>query len=467
MVGLYMLFYLITAIGFLWLMFSILGAEIENNVKTDVKREYNQITAGESETITERVQNRINRSDILENLYILNKPDGEVTLSNYPYDTRLTDGWLHLNKIEDVEKTKLGIEDDGKNKAWVRDIDILPANPHDEGYIGWVGDVGGYKLFVGRSLNTIDETKDILVRMALLVLPLSLFLATLGGLLFHRLTIRRIEVINEQCRTIRNRGDISLRVPNEKPDDEYGLLIANINAMLETIDRGVKNVQEVSDDVAHDLRTPLTRMKYGLESGLVQKNATKADLQDVIKTSLVETDNLLETFSAILRISQLNAGRRKSKFKVFDITELAETITDAYAPTAEEFGHTLSLEWNNHSCMINGDKDMIGQLFSNLIENTFQHAGNSLAILIKVHCNPSDVIVSVEDDGRGIPEDEKSKIFNKFYCIDKSRSQTGSGLGLAIVKAITELHNGKIQVENCNPGLRFTATLPRDMSPIL
>lgn len=463
-VGLYVLFYLITAVGFLWLMFSVLGAEIENTIKAEIEREHALMIeqfGQDQNTLTERIGVLIGKADPLKQIYILKEGTGEIAHSNYPYKTDLEPGWQHILELDDEDEP---YEDDDADESWFSDLDILPSNAHDEGYVGWVAQHNGQTLFIGRTLDRIDETKDIFVRIAFVVFPLSLFLAVLGGMLFNRLTTRRIEVINEQCRTIRRRGDLSLRVPNKKPGDEYGLLIANINAMLDNIDKGVRNVQEVSDDVAHDLRTPLTRIKYGLEGGLLDKTATKSDLRNVMESSLGETDSLLETFSAILRISQMNTGLRKSKFQVFDITALAETVVEAYEPITEEKGHSIALTRDAHACHVNGDKDMLGQLLSNLIENTFQHAGENLSIAVTVTCNPEQVIVSVQDNGTGISDEEREKIFNKFYRVDKSRSESGSGLGLAIVKAVAGLHNGNIQVENCDPGCKFSISFPRDLN---
>jgi len=335
-VGLYVFFYLITAIGFLWLMFSVLGSEIKNSVKADIERENSLIIDGLDENSDDALHKRllpyIEKADVLSEVYILLDSSGNVLLANYPYDVKLELGWAYLDELEDEDEPYEDDDDDDDGILFgYLDFDIIPENSEDEGYIGWVSKVGEQTLLVGRTLDRIDETKDIFVRMALIVFPLSLILAILGGMIFNRLTTRRIEVINEQCRSIRRQGDLSLRVPNEKPDDEYGLLIANINAMLDTIDKGVRNVQEVSNDVAHDLRTPLTRIKYGLEAGLLNENTTKTELSEILETSLSETDSLLDTFSAILRISQLNTGLRKSRFKVFDLTYLVQTIVEAYA----------------------------------------------------------------------------------------------------------------------------------------
>jgi len=446
-------------------MFIVMGAEIENNIKTEIKREHSQIVDDLDSGVTPSLENRLTpfsaKANPLYALYILQNKSGETIISNYAYEANLNPGWIYLLELKDEDEPFDEEEDDGFFDDI--DFDFITGDTNDEGYIGWVSSHENQLLFIGRSLDRIDETKEVFVRIALIALPLSLFLAVLGGLIFDRITKLRIEVINNQCRTIRRKGDLSLRIPNEKPEDEYGLLIANINSMLEAVDKGVKNVQEVSHDVAHDLRTPLTRIKYGLEAGLLDQTATKKDLQAVLRTTLGETDSLLEIFSAILRISQINTGLRKSRFQVFDLTDLVLTMAEAYEPIAEEKGHSLTMIGDDHTCLVNGDKDMIGQLVSNLLENIFQHAGDTLTIIIKVICNHDDINLSVQDNGKGIPEQELENIFNKFYRIDKSRSETGSGLGLAIVKAVTDLHDGTIQVDNCAPGTKFLVSLPRNM----
>lgn len=459
-IGLYVLFFLATAIGFLRLMVLVLSAEIEDDVKEDVRRDFAALVEGVPETegaaLRRRVEAYIEAADPLTSLYILQDASGGPVVSNYPFSVALSPGWLHLDELKWAAANA--------ENGWTLDFGGMPSNAHDRGYVGWSVQLADQWLFVGRSLVRIDETKRIFRRMAIIAFPLVLLFAVLGGYIFKHLTIRRIDLISEHCRTIRRRGDLTMRVPNDKPDDEYGLLIANINAMLETIDGGVRNVQEVSDDIAHDLRTPLTRIKYGLEEGLLNAAATPSQLQSVMRASLSDTDHLLETFSAILRISQLNTGLRKSRFALFDMAELTATIAEAYAPTAEENGHNLTAHCPPNPCHVFGDRDMLAQVLSNLIENAFQHAGEGLEMRLDVDCDVETVTVSIADNGCGIPEADLGKVLNKFYRGDKSRSKTGSGLGLAIVKAVADLHGGTVHVENCMPGTKFSITVPRNLS---
>lgn len=456
-VATYVLFYLFTVLGFLWLLYSILGSEFENNVKANIDRDYFDILAsvegGGAPEMQAHIDRLVRTSDPASNIYILQTPDGEDLSSNYPVSIKLDTGWIHLPKISpdtDIETQDLD-----------NDLTAHVSSSHDEGYIGWVQRGDGYILFVGQSLKQIAAMKTVVLRLAMIVLPLALFLAILGGLVFGQITTRRIEVINQQCRTIRQRGDISLRIPNEKPDDEYGLLIANINAMLDAIDRGIKNVQEVSDDVAHDLRTPLTRIKYSLETGLGHSDASAIELRSIIQSACQETDRVLETFSAILRISQLNTGLRKARFQVFDVAALLSAICEAYDPTADEQGHSLVWDEESAPCLAHGDKDMVAQLMSNLLENCFEHAGPNLTIQAAVTGDAEKVTISIQDNGPGIEPSEHDKIFNKFYRVEKSRSESGSGLGLAIVKAVTELHGGEVYVESTASGTKFVVDLPR------
>lgn len=455
-VSLYVLVYLISAFGFVILMFSILGTEIEDGIKRDIKQDYARITADIDEQslpiLQERVSEVIQKSNPLQSLYILEDETQQKIVSNYPYDVNLSAGWGHLDKAQE------------------RDDHIGFG---DKNYIIWSQNIAGQTLHIGQSLERLDETKGIVTRIAIIIVPISLFLAFLGGLIFNRVITKRIEVINDHCRSIREQGDLALRVPNTKPGDEYGLLIANINAMLDAVDKGVKNIEAVSDDIAHDLRTPLSRMKYALESGLVNKNISQAELQDIVKTALGETDNLLETFSAILRISQLNSGRRKEKFKQVDMVDLVEIFVEAYTPSAEEKGHALILQSDSdddpkHAGFIQGDKEMLGQLLSNLIENSLQHAvgpdHKNLTIKLTLKCDQEFVTLSVEDNGRGISHDDHEKVFDKFYRGDHSRTGTGNGLGLALVKAVADLHDAKIQLVALRTGVKFSLSFPRRLS---
>ena len=465
-VGLYVLLYLISTLGFMFLMFSILGTEIEDNIKKDIRRDFNsaiaRIESDDFSKIEGQISTLIDSANPLQTLYILKTDTGRVVTSNYPYETSLKLGWVYLNEIrEEAEPPGFG---NGMDSFW-EDLDLYPESPHHEGYIGWNDAIGPYTLYIGQSLERIEETKSIVARIAALVVPISLLLAVLGGLIFKSMTTKRIDVINDHCRSIRKQGDLSLRVPNSRPDDEYGLLIANLNAMLDTIDKGVQNVEAVSDDVAHDLRTPLSRLKYELESGLSNPKTSVRSLKAIIESALVETDNLLETFSAILRISQLNSGKRKSKFQIFDLAELTETFHEAYAPSAEEAGHVFNYECDTSPCRINGDKEMVGQLISNLIENALRHATGSdrknLTIRLGLSRDDGRAVLSVEDNGRGISLDQQEHVFNKFYRGDYSRTGAGNGLGLAMVKAVAELHEAQVQLVALNPGVKFLVIFPR------
>ena len=234
--------------------------------------------------------------------------------------------------------------------------------------------------------------------------------------------------------------------------------------MLSAIDKGVQSVQSVSSDVAHDLRTPLSRMRYTLDASLSDEEADVKSLKSVLKKTLQETDDLLETFSAILRISQLNAGQRTSKFQTFNVTELAQTFVEAYSPSAEEGGHEISFTPHSNSCHISGDKDMLGQLLSNLIENSLQHGAGpdhpALKILLSVTCDNGNTVLSVEDNGRGINAADQDKVFSKFYRGDYSRTDGGNGLGLALVKAVADIHDAKVELISLHPGVKFEFTFP-------
>lgn len=465
-VGLYALVYILTTLGFMALIFSIVGTEIEDNIKREIKRDYRAlvqiIKSKNADEISSHFADLIASTDYLDSLFILKDDQGSVIASNYPYKTDLGKGWVRLSKVTEKPLQQSGLSQD---YVFAGEVDDSGNASGASSYIGWNDDIGSYSLFVGQSRSRIDETKAIVSRIAALVIPISMFLAFLGGLIFNRMTMRRIEVINEHCRSIRAQGDLSLRVPNTQPDDEYGLLIANLNAMLDNIDKGVKNIQAVSDDVAHDLRTPLGRLKYNLEAGRSDSKATTDSLKIILDNALVEIDNLLETFSAILRISQLKSGKRKSKFQDFDLSALVDTFYQAYSPSAEDAGHKMFFQTTDERCIINGDKEMVGQLLSNLIENALHHAigpgYENLEIRLALHHDPSSVILSIEDNGRGIPKEYRKQIFNKFFKGDYERQDGGNGLGLALVKAVADLHDAQLQLVALNSGVKFLVTFTR------
>jgi signal transduction histidine kinase len=309
----------------------------------------------------------------------------------------------------------------------------------------------GIYLFVGRDTSQIVKTRVKIVKAFAWIEAVSILIAGLGGIFFSVQFMRRIDAITRTCQSI-IAGKFNDRIPLRGSGDELDRLSVAINNMLDRISTLLDNLRQVSSDVAHDLRTPLTHLRNRLEEAR-QKSVTTDDYAAVVARAIGDTDHLLDIFSALLRISQIESGSRLAAFSALSLTDLLEKIHEMYGPVAEDEQHVL-LQDIQKDVRIRGDGELLTQMFSNLIENAIRHTPSGTRILIRLRVSGSTVAASVEDDGPGIPLGEYDKVFRRFYRLTSSRSTPGYGLGLALVAAIANLHNAKIELSDNLPGLR-------------
>jgi signal transduction histidine kinase len=220
----------------------------------------------------------------------------------------------------------------------------------------------------------------------------------------------------------------------------------------------MENLRQVSNDIAHDLRTPLSRLRQDLEEAQ-KRDLEAADLKRVIESAVAEADVLLETFSALLRIAQIEAGTRRSAFRGVDLSDVLRTVAEAYAPAIEESGRALRAEIAD-GVRLSGDRGLLSQLFANLVENTLHHTPPGATVTLRLSRQPACVVAEVADNGAGIPADERVKVLRRFYRLERSRTTPGSGLGLSTVAAIVELHHAAIELIDNEPGLRVVIRFP-------
>jgi len=309
----------------------------------------------------------------------------------------------------------------------------------------------GIYLFVGRDTSHIRATRVRIIKAFAWIEGVSIVLAGLGGIFFSVQFMRRIDAITRTCQSI-VAGKFTDRIPLRGSGDELDTLSVAINNMLDRISTLLDNLRQVSSDVAHDLRTPLTHLRNRLEEAR-QKSVTTDDYAAVISHAIDDTDHLLVIFSALLRISQIESGSRLAAFSTLSLTDILERIHDMYGPVAEDEHHVLQRDIQR-DVRIRGDGELLTQMFSNLIENAIRHTPSGTRILIRLAVSGNIVTASVEDNGPGIPLGEYDKVFRRFYRLTSSRSTPGYGLGLALVAAIANLHNAKIELSDNHPGLR-------------
>jgi signal transduction histidine kinase len=228
--------------------------------------------------------------------------------------------------------------------------------------------------------------------------------------------------------------------------------------MLDRIQMLMDGLRQVSNDIAHDLRTPLTRLRQRLELARA-KATTVADYQAAVDQALAETDEILDTFGALLRIAQIEAGTRRSAFTEVDLSGVLQTIVETYAAVAEDHQHGLASRIAE-GVTVQGDRQLLTQMIANLVENALRHTPTGTRIEIELAEPSSAPVCVIRDNGPGIPEPERQKVFRRFYRLDSSRATPGSGLGLSLVAAVAELHRIAIEVGDNRPGLQVTLRFP-------
>ncbi|WP_298272657.1 ATP-binding protein [uncultured Bradyrhizobium sp.] len=343
-------------------------------------------------------------------------------------------------------RTKSGRDADGKERAESERIEALVSELQ-----------GGYRLGVGEDLEQVREIEDTFLTAFASALSVVLLLGIGGGLLLSAGFLRRVETITRTADAI-IAGDISRRIERNGSGDDFDRLSATLNAMLDRISGLMENLRQVSTDIAHDLRTPLSRLRQGLEEAR-WRELTAADYRGVVEHAMEEADAILDTFSALLRIAQIEAGVRCSAFRSVDLSEVMQTVADAYAPTAEESGRTLRIDIAG-GVTINGDRDLLVQLFSNLVENALHHTPQGTIVVAQLSEISTTVIAEIADNGSGIPAEERSNVLRRFYRLERSRSTPGSGLGLSMASAIAALHHGTLEIIDNAPGLRAVVRFP-------
>jgi signal transduction histidine kinase len=319
----------------------------------------------------------------------------------------------------------------------------------------------GIQLFVGRDTAAMSATREhILQAFGWVALGTSAF-AVLAGLFLGRRFMARVDAITQTCERV-VAGRLNERIPVEGRGDEWDRLARAINEMLDRISMLLENLQQVSSDVAHDLRTPLTRLRNRLEEARGKLGSTDS-YSAVISRAIDDTDQILSMFSAVLRISQVEAGTRMQSFGKVDLSKLLERLYDLYLPVAEDSQHPLSRHLRPDT-FIRGDEELLTQLFSNLIENAIRHTPPNTEIRLSLTVTRDHILASVADNGTGVAPDDRDKVVRRFYRGSTSRSSQGHGLGLSLVAAIAQLHGARMELGDANPGLRVEIGFPPEVS---
>jgi signal transduction histidine kinase len=310
---------------------------------------------------------------------------------------------------------------------------------------------GGFQLLVGRDVHELELTQRIIINTLLWGLAITVLLALVGGGMMTRTLIRRIEVINDTSREIMS-GDLSRRIPTRGTGDDFDQLAGNLNDMLDQIENLMVGIRRVSDNIAHDLRTPLARLRNRLEVLHLEAQGS-VRWQEMLEDAMVDADGLLSTFSALLRIARVESESPRAGFAELDLARVVADVVELYQPVAEERGQTLEAAFPD-TLPIRGDRDLLFQAAANLLDNAIKYTPAGGHVRIDLEQGEKGWQLSVADDGPGVPAAARDKVFQRFFRLESSRTTAGSGLGLSLVAAVARLHRMQVRLADDHPGLR-------------
>jgi signal transduction histidine kinase len=330
----------------------------------------------------------------------------------------------------------------------------------------------GFRLLIGRDLEERRRLFGVVAKAAQWSVLIVVVLGLGGGIFVARRVLRRIDAMTGTAQRIMA-GDLSGRLPVGRSGDELDRLAENLNAMLERIEALMMGLKEVSDNIAHDLKTPLTRLRNRAEDALA-KSRTEAEYRSALERTIEESDGLIRTFNALLMIARAESGQARGNMDDFDAADVARGIHELYEPLAEDGGMTLRVKVI--SAPLHGNRELISQALANLVENAIKYGKPDVAapplsigiiaeadrkeILIEVRREGDRVLLSVTDRGPGIPAGDRKHAVERFVRLEASRTQPGSGLGLSLASAVATLHGGDLRLDDAHPGLVATLTIP-------
>jgi signal transduction histidine kinase len=379
-------------------------------------------------------------------LYLVTTPSGEGLAGNVgSLEPGVLDrpGWLETNY------RRLESPEGANHRAMVRVVQLA----------------GGFHLLVGRDLDERERLFGIIVNAGQWSLALVIVLGLLGGFFVSRRVLSRIDAMTGTAQTIMA-GDLSGRLPVAGTGDELDRLADNVNAMLERIEALMRGLKEVSDNIAHDLKTPLTRLRNRCEQAL-RGAAGEASYRAALESTIAESDDLIRTFDALLMIARAESGQARDNMMEFDASEIARDVGELYEPVADEKGIALKVD-ASAVAPVRGNRELVSQALANLIDNAIKYAGPNgklngmpAEIVVRADNEGERIMLSVADHGPGIPDTDRGRVVERFVRLEQSRSEPGSGLGLSLASAVARLHGGELKLEDNNPGLRTTIALPR------
>ena len=425
------------------------------NTRRTLDAQTNQIIASEITGLREEYQ-RQGFQGLVESVISRSQPAGPgiYILSNAVH--RIVAGNL------DVWPALVADPDKFVEFQYVRLVNGIPLTLRARGKIFRVSDTfGEYDLLVAEDVHDRDVTEHMFTSILPWTMGLILVLTLIGGALMSRNMLRKLDTINRISGEI-IAGHLARRIPLTGSHDEFDTLAENLNRMLDRIERLMKGMREVTDSVAHDLRTPLNRLRNRLEESLSRLAADGKNAGE-IERAIAETDQLIGTFNALLLIAETDAGTARGALSPLDLTSVASDVCELYEPLAEENTISLTLVPSD-AVMIEGNRSLISQALANLVDNAIKYTPAGGRVTICSSSVSGGVELIVADTGPGIPPHERGRVTKRFVRLEASRHSPGTGLGLSLVAAVAHFHGAQLLLEDNAPGLKVTMRFPRLVS---
>ncbi|MCT7378093.1 sensor histidine kinase [Chelativorans salis] len=369
-------------------------------------------------------------------------------------NVRATRGMDRIFEVTSADRRFLGgnVRDFDVPDGWSDIKGRAIGREPDLAYRVYAGMVDGNRVVVGTSQQENDSIQEILASSFAWATVLVAVLAVSGGAALAARVRRRFNAVGDTMHAV-SRGRLSARIPSLGNGDDIDALARDINDALARLEHTVEGMRQVSADIAHDLKTPLNRLRLTIEEAL-DREAHGLSVGEALVEAAVEADRINETFEALLRISQIEAGSRKTRFGPVDLGAILEFLIEVYRDVADDAGQSLFFDRRAGAYPpLSGDRELLTQMFANLIENAIRHCPAGTTLTVKLQNDPQGLVARFEDDGPGIPEAEREKVFRRLYRLEKSRTSPGSGLGLSLVKAVADLHDAAIELNDMKPGL--------------
>lgn len=385
------------------------------------------------------VRDRIARDPARSTLYLLVTANQRPVLGNmaaWPAGELDADGWYHFT------------QSDERGRSVPFQGQILQASD-------------GHQLLVAKEQANLAATRQLINRVYVLTLGIGLLLALFGGIMLSSSVTRRVDAINRTSREIMA-GRLQRRMPVRGINDEFDQLADNLNAMLDRIDSLIDSVRAVTDNIAHDLRTPLTRLRGRLENLALYPDISET-VRDELNATIVDADHLLATFRALLRIARIESGTHDEAWTDIDLGTLLHDAWELYHAVGEE--KDISVHLSAAAGHMRGDRDLLFQAVSNLLDNAIKYSPAGSEVRLEMSDDDGLLSIAVSDQGPGIPETERGKVLDRFYRTSTVTGIPGSGLGLSLVNAIARHHGGQLILADNAPGLRVLLQLPKTDSP--